>query len=234
MRKVVIRLVVALVVLAVVLVAADRIAVAYAQREVAQRLQTSYDLSNRPSVKVEGFPFLTQVAMGHYDDIRVHTGGLTARGVPIEELHVRLLGVEAPLRELLSNQRSAMRAASAEATAVVPLAQIRERVPEGITLDAQGKMLRLSGQASLLGRSVPVSVMANVSVDEGDVLVTATRVSMNGNPVDGAVGERLEERYSFTISLGDLPAGLRPTGVAVTTEGLRITATARDVLLTPA
>ena len=52
-------------------VAADRLAVHFAEGEVADRLKTQEGLTTTPSVDIKGFPFLTQVAGGELDDVEV-------------------------------------------------------------------------------------------------------------------------------------------------------------------
>jgi hypothetical protein len=58
------RLLIVLVVLAILFTAADRISVAVAQSQAASRIQSSKGLNKKPSVSIEGFPFLTSCCRG--------------------------------------------------------------------------------------------------------------------------------------------------------------------------
>jgi hypothetical protein len=64
-----------LVVLLVLLVVADRVAVAYADRQVARQLQ-SHGFPGTPHVAIEGFPFLTQLAARDVRDVHITASGL--------------------------------------------------------------------------------------------------------------------------------------------------------------
>lgn len=58
-----------IVVLVLLVVVVDRAAWWFAQGTIADQVQSEADLSSRPEVKVGGFPFLTQVLRGRYQQI---------------------------------------------------------------------------------------------------------------------------------------------------------------------
>ena len=94
------KLLIFVIILAGLLVAADRIGVVVADHEIAGHIQTAYHLPSKPSVSVHGFPFLTQVISGHYDEIDMSTRQLTTQGVTVSNLTAQLTGVRAPLSDL--------------------------------------------------------------------------------------------------------------------------------------
>lgn len=57
-------------VLLVLLVVLDRVAVAYAENQAAQQMQ-SQGFPAKPDVTIKGFPFLTQVASRHFNDVHI-------------------------------------------------------------------------------------------------------------------------------------------------------------------
>ena len=57
-------------VLVVLFVVLDRVAVAYAENQAAQRMQ-SQGFPAKPDVTIKGFPFLTQVASRHFNDVHI-------------------------------------------------------------------------------------------------------------------------------------------------------------------
>src|SRR5215472_3971765 len=63
-------------VLVALFVVLDRVAVAYAENQAAQQM-TSQGFPTKPDVTIKGFPFLTQVAAKHINDVHV-----TASNVP--------------------------------------------------------------------------------------------------------------------------------------------------------
>src|SRR4051794_33969957 len=72
------RLLIAAVALVGLLVAADRVAVAIAERIAGTSIQDSQHLAHRPDVDIAGFPFLTQLAAARYDSVRI-----TAHDIPV-------------------------------------------------------------------------------------------------------------------------------------------------------
>ncbi|MFE0426382.1 DUF2993 domain-containing protein, partial [Streptomyces sp. NPDC058953] len=65
------------VVLGGLFVAADRVAVNYAESKVADKVRSSQGLSRTPDVSINGFPFLTQVAGKQLDDVDVSLKGVS-------------------------------------------------------------------------------------------------------------------------------------------------------------
>ena len=62
---------VVLLLLVVTGVVVDRVAVGFAEREVAEQLAAQEALSGEPDVDVRGFPFLTQALAGRYEEVRI-------------------------------------------------------------------------------------------------------------------------------------------------------------------
>jgi hypothetical protein len=82
MRKILI----ALFVMIIVLVVADRIALLIAERKISDRVASAYDLPAKPGVSIAGFPFLTQVVAGKYHSVDIRVRSVTADGVPVTGL----------------------------------------------------------------------------------------------------------------------------------------------------
>jgi LmeA-like phospholipid-binding len=58
----------------------DQIARSYAQNRVAQQIQDSADMSAKPSVTIEGWPFLTQVASHNLKAVDIKADNVTTSG----------------------------------------------------------------------------------------------------------------------------------------------------------
>ena len=54
------KLLIGVIILAVLLVAADRISAAVAENRISDRLTSAYGLAGKPGVTITGFPFLTR------------------------------------------------------------------------------------------------------------------------------------------------------------------------------
>jgi hypothetical protein len=221
------KLLIALIVIVVLLVAADRVAAVVADRQIASRVATSYHLPSKPSVSVQGFPFLTQVADGNYHEIDLSIGQLTSNGVQVNGLRARLMGVHAPVRDLLGGNSSNVTAARVTGTGTVPLSSVQSRVPRGVQLSEDGGALRMSGTLSYLGVSVPISAVASLGVSPSGITVTPTRISLGSGisaPASAIFGQ-----FRFVVPVSGLPLHLTVTSVSVTPGGVQVSASAANV-----
>ncbi len=223
MRKILI----ILAVLLILLVVADRIAVHVAQRKIAGRVASAYHLAVPPSVTIPGFPFLTQVAAGRYNEVDVALSSLTSGGVHVQDLRARFTGVRAPLVRLLGNGSASVTADNATATALIPFASVQRRLPPGITLGADRGTLKLSGKVGYQGFHVPVSAAVSLRVTATAIEVSPHNVTVGGTIAlpPGPLGSRL----AITLPVHDLPMHLKVTSVRVTSGGFEVSASARGV-----
>jgi hypothetical protein len=221
------KLLIAVIVIVVLLVAADRVAAVVADRQLASRVATSYHLPSKPSVSVQGFPFLTQVASGNYHEIDLSIGQVTSNGVQVNGLRAQLMGVHAPARDLLGGNSSSITAAQVTGTGTVPLSSVQSRVPQGVQISQDGGGLRMSGTVSYLGVSVPVSAVASLGVSPSGITVTPTRISL-GSGIN-APASAISGQFRFVIPVSGLPLHLSVTSVSVTPGGVQVSASAANV-----
>jgi LmeA-like phospholipid-binding len=73
-------LLVVVILILVILGVGDQVAKSYAQNRIAQQIQTSAQLSAKPSVSIEGWPFLTQVASHNLKAIDFSANNVTTTG----------------------------------------------------------------------------------------------------------------------------------------------------------
>src|SRR6516162_535207 len=234
------KLLIALGVLVVLLIAIDRIGVVVAENQISDRIATAYGLSEKPGVSITGFPFLTQVISGNYQQVDVTANQIQADGATLHDLNVHLTGVHATISQLLGSGASTVTADRAAGTALVDFATVKQRLPQetqvslggqdlkvsGLQLSPDGKNLKLSGTASYLGISAPVSATAALSLSPSGITVTPEDVTVAGGlSIPGSAISRLH----FTVPLNGLPLHLHVTSVQVTPGGLRIGAAARNV-----
>src|SRR5580658_3010506 len=60
-----------LIVILVLLVVSDRVANAYAENQMASQVQSSLDLSGKPHVSIQGFPFWTQLIAKDFNTVDI-------------------------------------------------------------------------------------------------------------------------------------------------------------------
>ena len=213
--------------LAVLLVAADRISVAVAENQISDRLTSAFGLPDKPGVSITGFPFLTQVAAGDYQQIDVSASQVPADGATLHDLQVRLSGVHATVGQVLGNGSSMVTADRAAGSAMVGFGTVDRRLPSGLRLHPDGKNLSVSGRLAYHGVHIPVSATVAVGVSDSGIEVSPVSVNVPGLP--GLPVSAYSSQLRIVVPLSTLPLHLHLTSVHVTPDGLRIAASARHV-----
>jgi hypothetical protein len=215
-------LIITLVVLLVLLFVGDQVAKAVAQSQIAQKIESS-GLNTKPSVKIEGWPFLTQVASRDLKAIDISANNVTAGGsqVPVN-FTARASGVH------LNSSFNGGTVDQINGSATVTFAALAKVIPiPGLTLSpdpAKG----------------PDAVQLNTDVGgaTGTIKQTSTNVitlqlgSLTGlaGLLGGLTGSNVAQTY--TIDIPKLPAGLVVRSVSVTSQGIVATASASHTTLT--
>jgi len=221
------KLLIGVIVLAALLVAADRVSVAVAENRISDRLASAYGLPGKPGVTITGFPFLTQVATGDYQQIDVSASQVQSGGATLRHLRVRLSGVHASVSQVLGRGASMVTADRAAGSAMVGFGTVDRRLPGGFRLRPDGKNLSVSGRLAVHGVHVPVSATVALGVAGSGISVTPVRVSVPG--VAALPVSAYSSQLRIVVPLSTLPLHLRLTSVRVTPGGLRIGAFARHV-----
>ena len=213
---------VALVILVVLLVVLDRAGLFIAEREISIRVQSAYTLPARPSVSIKGFPFLTQVASGRYQEIDVSIPDAAVEGVQLHDIDAKFTGVHASLSLLLGQNAGSVTASQATGTAMIPFSQIQRRLPGGITLSPDG-----GNNVSVTGRTTygVIKGTARLGVtSSGGISVTPERLTIAGLSAGALIS-----RFTVTIPVGALPLHLTISGVHVASGGVVVDATGQNV-----
>ncbi|MGX1886416.1 LmeA family phospholipid-binding protein [Streptomyces sp. NPDC055287] len=228
MRALRILLVVA-VILGGIFVVVDRLAVNYAESEVAKRVQSRQGLTGEPDVAIKGFPFLTQVAAKHLDQVDVTVEGVEASA---EGRRVRISEMTAELHDVrVSGSVSGFSSATADlatGTARVSYEDLSQASESGfpVAYGGNGKV-KVTGSVEILGREITRSVLSSVSVVDGGTLrVRADEVPGEGLP---GIEEKVREKTDFDRRIGGLPEGLKLEKAEATKDGLEISVTGTNV-----
>jgi hypothetical protein len=221
-RRRVVAILVTLVVLAGLAFAADRLARAYVENRVAAKIQ-SEGFSRKPSVTIDGFPFLTQLASRDFPEVKVTSDEVTARRIRFTSINAILNGVR------LNSAYSGGTITRLDGRAVVGFPDltnalataVSSRLPPGVA----GSLRSLAGALDLspAGRhEVRASIRLlgsgsatwRISVPR-HAEILATLVASSGLP--SVVAAALQ---TITVPLGRLPFGLRISSVRVSPGGL--------------
>lgn len=228
-------LLVVVLVLGGLFVAADRIAVHYAQNRAADELRSREGLSATPDVDIHGFPFLTQLAGGSLDEVGVRIkdyeadtgeggGHLRIRSVDAELHGVDFAGdwasatAERASGTAVVGYRELLKAARAEPIELVPGIEA-----EVTALSDGGKgRVNLSVKAKILGRTLPKTfvVPCALGADGDRITVRADTLPDLGAPL---AEREVRGVTDFEQTVQNLPAGIGLDSVRATPDGVRIT-----------
>ncbi|MDT0442032.1 LmeA family phospholipid-binding protein [Streptomyces johnsoniae] len=224
-------------VLIVLAIVADRVALWIAEGEVASRARDTLGLTEEPSVSVQGFPFLTQVAGGSLDRVDLGLDEYTAQ-VDDQELVVSQLDVRLNDVELTDGYSSAV-AGRAEGEGLIDYEELTRAYGELLAISGNGfgvefgyaeeGRLLLTLQATVLGQSLDVGEVPGEIVLDGDTIRLevddAAIPDTGGEEVQAAIREQLDQERT----LSGLPDGLTLDEVEPTQDGLSLGITGSDV-----
>ncbi len=209
-------LVIGVVVLVILLVAADFVAKAVAQNVAASQIQKQ-GFPKKPSVTIEGFPFLTQVASHDLHQVR-----LSASDVPEGPVEITAVNAVANNIHLNSGFNSGT-IGQVSGTVLISFGSLSSTVTK--ELGPAGQLVASSGLH--LSAAGPDEVKASVDlvVASGSATWRVTRVSGQELSVQlvassGLPAEVLGPIRSFSFSIPKLPFGLTIQNVSVTSSGI--------------
>lgn len=225
------KLLVSLTVLVVLVLAADRIGAAAAGTVIAGKLRTSAGLERVPSVRITGFPFLTQALGGRYDRVDVEADGISRGGVRITRATTSLYGVQVPLSDALQRSVTSVPVERLSARVVIAFVDLASSGGRSLTIAPDGGRLRVNGRVTVLGQSLSVGTTSSIRIDGSALVITGQTVSVQGKQLAGPVGAALAGTLDLRVPIGRLPYDLTLTGVHVEAGGVVVTAASGPTVL---
>lgn len=219
-------LLIAALVLVALLVAADRIGCLIAERVAADTLQDSQHLEHRPDVHVDGFPFLTQLVAGHFDQIRASTTdvvtGSGQRSLRIDEISAKLRDVD------VSRDFSRATAGTLRATGKIAFSDLSRALGLPVRY-ADGGRVVVSASATVAGQRVSGNVSAVPQIVDQTLRFAQPRISVARGTVPQPVADALAAAFGAPLSLRGLPFGLTVQDVHADPDTLVITLAAANL-----
>jgi hypothetical protein len=225
-------LLVVLLLLAGLSLLADRVAVGIAEDRVADQLAGQDGLVGVPEVDIAGFPFLTQVVAGRYEDVRVSLDA-EALGQPTgTRAEVALHEVHLPMRAVLSGSVQQVPVDRVDGTATLAFSLLAAQLSQDATVAPEGDGLRITGTVQALGRTLPVTAAGTVALDGDQLVVDVGELAGLGPDTPGSLSPRLSDLLDLRYTVPQLPFGLRLTGVAPGPDGVVVRVEATDAVFT--
>jgi hypothetical protein len=233
-----IRWVVRLAVLLALLVGLDRLAVGIVQGQIAAHVQSAEGLASRPTVKVHGFPFLTQVVNGTYTEVEIDVTGLVKDKLRIDHLQLDARGVKVDLGDAVRGAVRQVPVREGTVRAGIAFTSIDDAVAANarnlarITTSAvpgSRSRVRIDGALTLPGGPYRVSGAADVAITDSRLRVTPLPDVLNLVPL--VVRERARALLTTSMTLPALPFGIRIRSATVSSQGVLLVADARGLLI---
>lgn len=216
------------VVLGGIFVGLDRLAVAYAESEAADRVRLGATAAGSTEVDIKGFPFLTQAMDQRFDEVDVVLTGVEAtagsRKIRISEMSATLHDVT------VDGGYTSAKAGTATGSALISYADLTAASDRDVKIEYGGNgKVKVTGGVEILGRTITRSVVSTVTLVGGDTI----RVRADEVPGEGIPGLEglIRERTDFDRKIGGLPQGMKLEKVEARADGVAIAVTGKDVVL---
>ena len=213
-----------LIVIVLVLVIGDRAANAYTENQMASQIQSSLGLSGKPSVTIQGFPFLTQLAARDFKTVDVNASNETITTSSAGSGLLEIASLTATLHGMHIHGLNSATIDQFNASALIKFTALGNvgGIPQGITLSADGPN-QIKASFDILGFSIPAVAQVTRT---GSNQINVKIVDAGGIPASV-----LGNLADFSFSIPKLPAGVTIQSVSVTQQGLKITAAGQNTTL---
>ena len=208
--------VIALIALVVLLVAGDFAAKAFAENEIAGQIK-SHGFPKKPSVSIEGFPFLTQVIGKDIHQVRISSQNIPEGPVDISRISAVMNGIH--LNGGFSSGTVDKLAGSVLVTFPSLAHTLNSRLgPLGALLSSSGLTLSAAGPDE-------VKASLNLLVASGSATWRVTRLSGQDLQVrlvssSGVPASALSSLQTINIPIPKLPLGVKIDSVRITGQGV--------------
>jgi LmeA-like phospholipid-binding len=227
------------VVLLILLFVADRVALAVTENDMASQFQSN-GFPVKPSVTIQGFPFLTQLIGKDFKQVDISASDVPAGPVTITSVHATATGMH--LSSLSSSATATIDKITATAFisnaslegagGLTSLANITATPAgnnilkvtasvAGVVSDTEELQITQTGAQTITVQVLPTS---GIGSDIGNAIGNALGNS-TGQAVSGALSNL--ETFSFNLPKG-VPASLRITGLTLNSAGLTVSAAATN------
>lgn len=218
-------LVITVVVLLVLLVVADRVGDYVAERVAGDTIKNSQHLDTAPDVDIAGFPFLTQLATGNFDQVTV-----TAQDLPVgAKGHTLRIGRVKLVLDHVHTARdfSTVHADTATATATIGYADLSRTLGIDVRYAGDGRV-RASKRITVLGHTIDPSISITPRLADGALdFVNPTIDGLAG--LGSAAADLIRHYFDLDIPFTGLPFEVKVRSLGVAASGVVVTLTGSDI-----
>ena len=208
-----------------------------AQTLLERNLQEVTGVAERPRVTLRDGFFLPQVIRGAYEGATVEISDVRTGPLTVARVRADLEDIRLPLADLLLRDLRRVGVGRAEEIVTVRFADLNayfEATGRNLTLAVgDDGQVDLAGSFDVLGQTVPVSAVVELSADGSQLRVTPRDIDTGDVTLSAAGRLLLDQRIALTVPLDGLPFGSQLTGLEITPDSVVITATSSGIVLRP-
>jgi DUF2993 family protein len=223
------RLLIPIVVLAVLFFGANTYVEHVAEDRVASAVRDEFHLAAKPSVDISGFPIIFKIFSGTIPGVAFRAARATFQGLAVDDIVVDLRGITAD-GGLLGGGKLAVRVSSGSVSARATDASVGAYLRahgEQVTIAFHEKRATTSTVRRVFGANRRIVASGPVT-KKGDRLVfTPQRVTVDGKRATGSLGRIARATATFSVTLPALPGGIRSYEIATHEGFLELVATIR-------
>ncbi len=247
-RKIGIVLLVVFLLLVGLVVVADRVGVGVAEDRIAAQAATELRKAGatsrgEPAVDIGGFPFLTQVLAGSYEQITITAQEAQSGDIRLDTMKIVATDVKAEASDLI-NGRGPIVATNLTGTATMNWDTVKSLVElSGLNVPFDPKQLQVTVVDNKVALRLPVALAGfqtvlrasgEVAVADGKVTLQLTDIATEGTELPRAAKALLDQyrnRLRATIRTPQMPYSLVINKVQSSESGVLVVATATGVQL---
>ncbi|HUQ58351.1 DUF2993 domain-containing protein [Lentzea sp.] len=250
-------LVITVIVLGVLLVAADFALAAAGEYQIAQRMREKLQLDEDPSVRINGFPFILQALRGDYQHVEIRAYGVPIKdeqqGVDLRDLDIEadLLHTRVELSDLLAGNvskatidtvkgsvrikaldlnRLANQVTPFDKLSIEPDNRVATPVPANPKAPKTTAAVKLSGETNVAGKVVTLTAYGQIALVSGAIQINIDDIELNDASLKQIVPQ-LRQALAIKIDPGTLPFNATPTAVEVESGSFKLSGEIADVPL---
>ncbi|MEO6088735.1 MAG: DUF2993 domain-containing protein [Umezawaea sp.] len=243
--------IIALLVLVALFVGADFALAAAGEYQVAQKMRTKLQLTEDPSVRINGFPFITQALSGDYRDIEI-----SATGVPVKdqlrdlEVQANLLHTRIELSNLLAGNTKGAKIDRVQGRVKIKANDLNRLVnqvtpftdmaiepdtragkpDEATAANRTTAAVKLTGNTTLASRKIALTAYGTVTLVGGQVELGINELKIDDVSLEPFIAQ-LKQALSIKIDPGALPFTVTPTAVQVESGAFTVEGTVDNIPL---
>lgn len=241
------KLIITLVIVIGLLVGADLASAAAAEHAVSQQMQTQLRLAAAPDVRINGFPFLYQAAVGDFRDVQIDANGLTVNQLTDVGIRAHLSHARTSVTDVLNGNAKInvdqldgqVRLSAADVGRLLRINDLTitpapkdalsgtgtntdaTDTQPGTTVDPTKTTVQLDGSVNIAGTDNKVRVIAVLTLLNGQMKIEPRKLELNNSAFGSIPLPPLFEHsvlQQFTTTLDPGALPFKVTPTAVRTE----------------